>query len=147
MQELNLPQYDIKVRVEAGTRKIFDPVRKKYLTLQPEEWVRQNFIQYLALDRGYPLSLISVERTLEIHGQRKRCDIVAFNTTAQPTMIVECKAPSVSVKQETFDQAARYNISLKVPYLVVTNGMQHFCCKIHHDKGTYEYLKEIPHYR
>lgn len=144
MQRLNLPEYKLKVISEQGRTQIFDSVRRKYFVLTPEEWVRQNFIAFLNEEKGYPLSLMAVEKGIKVNNLAKRCDIVIYNTAGDPNIIVECKAPKVSISQETFDQAARYNMRLKVNYLVVTNGMQHFCCYIDHIKGTFAYLSEIP---
>lgn len=114
--------------------------------LTPEEWVRQHFVQFLINELDYPASLIAIELGIKVNELSKRCDIVLHGSDGQPIMVVECKAPDVRISQETFDQAARYNISLKVPYLVVTNGMQHFCCKINHIEGDFHYLKDIPTY-
>ena len=146
VQDLNLPKYPFKVISDEGTTQIFDPVRRKYLVLTPEEWVRQHFVQFLINELNYPVSLIAIEMGIKVNQLTQRCDVVIHDPQGSPWMIIECKAPHVRVSQETFDQAARYNMSLKVPYLVVTNGMQHFCCKINHSKGDFHYLKDIPTY-
>ncbi|PCJ84394.1 MAG: restriction endonuclease subunit R [Flavobacteriales bacterium] len=146
MLKLNLPTYEFKIkRTDKGTE-IFDKVRKKYVALKPEEWVRQHFIHYLIGEKNYPASLLEVEKALEVNRLQKRSDIVAYNNTGQPQLIVECKAPSVKISQKAFDQIARYNIALKVKYLVVTNGLQHYCCKIDFEKKGFEFLKEVPGY-
>lgn len=143
MQKLNLPSYQFNIKTENGQKRIFDGIRKRYVQLTPEEWVRQHFIRYLAEHKKYPLSLIAVEKELRINKLKRRPDIVVFNRNHQPLLVVECKAPSVRITQETFDQVARYNIALRVKYLVVTNGMEHFCCKIISDQE-YIFLKNIP---
>ena len=112
----------------------------------PEEWVRQNFIQYLVQEKKYPVSLIAVEMGIDVLATKKRCDIVLFNSSGKPDIIVECKAPSVKISQDTFDQAARYNLTLNTTYLIVTNGMQHFVCVMVHEKKCYHFLKEITLY-
>lgn len=145
--QLNLPLYDIKLKVHEGKRYIFDTVRRKFLVLTPEEWVRQNFIHYMVKEKGYPASLLSIEHSLKLNTMQRRADIVAYNSSGMPRLIVECKATSVKIDQKVFDQIARYNISLQVPFLIVTNGMQHFCCKIDLKAGTYNFLKNIPHYK
>lgn len=145
MQQLNLPQYAFKIKKVDGERKqIFDIVRKKFVALQPEEWVRQNFIHYLIHDRGFAATLMSVEHSLNYNGRSKRGDIVVFNNIGNPRLIVECKAPDVAITQDVFDQAARYNMVLKLDYLIVTNGINHFCCKIDHSNNSYAFLSEIP---
>lgn len=143
MQQLNLPFFGFNIKEQNGQNRIFDHIRKKYVHLTPEEWVRQHFIRYLSEHKNYPLSLIAVEKELRVNKLKRRPDIVVFNRNHQPLLVVECKAPSVSITQDTFDQIARYNISLQVQYLVVTNGMEHYCCKIINEKE-YIFLKDIP---
>ena len=147
MKQLNLPEYTFKIKLEENKEKIFDPVRKKYVFLTPEEWVRQNFIQYLIEDRGYPASLISVELFFKVNRLGKRSDIVIYNNVGSPVVLVECKSPNVNIGQDTFDQIAKYNINFKVNYLVVTNGLKHYCCKYDHKKNLYAFMKEIPLYK
>jgi len=127
---------------------IFDPVRKKYVKLTPEEWVRQNFVQYLIREGKYPAGLIGIEVMFPYNKLKKRVDILVHNRSGQPVMIVECKAPEVKIGDEkTSDQIVTYNIAFRVPYLVITNGMEHYACKItDHEKGIFEYLMVIPHY-
>jgi len=129
MEKLNLPAYNFRMRTVNEKTEIFDDVRKKYVRLTPEEWVRQNFIQYLNQELAYPLSLTSVEPSKMVYKRNK---------------LVECKAPAIKLTQEVFDQALRYNIVLKVPYIVITNGLQHFCCKMNYEDLSYVFLKEIP---
>ena len=144
MHKLNLPEYSFKTRSLNGKEQIFDAVRKKYVALTPEEWVRQNFIQYLVLEKKYPASRMALEYPLQYNTLSKRGDIVIFGKNGLPEILIECKAPSVKTSQDTFDQAARYNFILKLKYLVITNGLEHFCCAIDHQKSTYIFLPDIP---
>jgi len=146
MQQLNLPQYPIKLKEEKGTKYIFDPIRKKYLVLLPEEWVRQNFIQYLINEKSFPSTLIAIEKGLKLNELQKRADIVIYDNKGQPIVLIECKAPKVKINQEVFEQVARYNIVFKVPYLVVTNGIEHYCAKVNFESNSFEFLKELPVY-
>ncbi len=146
MIPLNLPQYNLKIQRSEGKLSVFDIIRKKYVALTKEEWVRQNFIHFLITEKNYPMSLISVEYALKLFKMQKRSDIVLFDNHGEPRLIVECKSPEVKVSQDTFDQAARYNMSLKVDYLVVTNGLEHYCSKINYEKGNYEFLADVPDY-
>lgn len=127
MKTLNLPPSTFRYKEEAGKKFIFDEVRGKYISLTPEEWVRQNFLHYMAKHLGYPRNLTGVEKMLKVNGLSQRCDIVLFNRKGHPVLIVECKAPSVEVDKSTLAQAARYNTALKVPFLILTNGMKHYC--------------------
>ncbi len=126
---------------------IFDVVRKKFVRLTDEEWVRQNCISYLINEKLCPTSLIAVEKELTLHSMKRRTDIVVYDNKGMPLLIVECKAPSVKISPEVFDQAARYNLTLKVNYLMVTNGLQHYCCFIDHQKQSYAFVEEIPLYK
>ncbi|NPA67406.1 MAG: type I restriction enzyme HsdR N-terminal domain-containing protein [Chlorobi bacterium] len=144
MQKLNLPQADLKITTENGKTKIFDIIRKKYVVLTPEEQVRQEFIHYLINKKNYPKGLLAVEKKLKIYNLEKRTDIVLYNTSGNPAVIIECKAPSVNISQKTFDQIARYNMNFKAEYLIVTNGIKHYCCKPDYKNKTYGFLKEIP---
>lgn len=146
MQDLNLPQYDFRIEGSEDQLSIFDPIRKKYVALTPEEWVRQHFIQYLIHEKNLPSGLILLEKTLVYNKMKRRPDIVAHDRQGKPILIVECKAPDVKITQETFDQIARYNSVLKVPYLIVTNGMKHYCCLMDYSLGKYAFLKDIPMY-
>ena len=146
MRLLNLPSYDFSFRTDDKKQYIFDDVRKKYVVNTPEEWVRQNFIRYLVSDRGYPQTLISIEHEISLNRLSKRCDAVVFSKESEPLMILEFKAPEIPVSQTAFDQIVRYNLVLKVSYLLITNGMKHFCCKVNIQKKDYIYLNEIPFY-
>ena len=125
---------------------IFDVVRKKYLLLTPEEWVRQNFIHYLNKEKKYPLGLMGVEQMVKYNSLKTRADIVMYNTEGKANIIVECKAPDVKITQDTFNQIAKYNSQLKVKYLLVTNGMNHYCCKMDYESNRITFLEEIPSY-
>jgi hypothetical protein len=146
MQKLNLPNYKFKLKSSENKTLIFDNLRKKYFVLTPEEWVRQHFVQFLIDEKKYPVSLIAIEKQLTINNRKKRTDILVFNTDGNPDIIVECKAPQIKITQATFDQIARYNLKLKANYLIVTNGLDHFYCKMDFEKETYIFLKEIPTY-
>ena len=143
---LNFPTYDFKLRIDKKARQIFDPIRRKWVVNTPEEWVRQHMIQYLITEKLFPQSLIAVEMPITVHQTAKRCDIVLFNAEAKPLVIVECKAPSVALTQDTFDQAAVYNLTLMVDYLLITNGINHYFCKVDFENKKYAFLKEIPCY-
>jgi hypothetical protein len=144
MEQLNLPAINFKTRKNQGQTEIFDLVRKKYVLLTPEEWVRQNFIHYLIKQKGFPQSLIAVEHSLSVNKMKKRADITVFGTKGQPLLIVECKASTVKISQKVFDQVARYNMALKVKYLVATNGLEHYACQIDFEENSYIFLEEIP---
>ena len=147
MQALNLPTYQFKIKSNENKLFIFDIVRKKYVVLTPEEWVRQHFLHYLIEEKKYPISLIAVEKKLTINNLTKRTDILIFNTLGNPEIIVECKAPKVPISQHTFDQIARYNLKLNAAILVVTNGLDHYYCTLDSENETYQFLKEIPLYK
>ena len=144
MQKLNLPEYDFRIKTEAGKHYIFDSLRKKFIVLTPEEWVRQHFIQYLTIEKKYPLSLMAVEKQIVINGQQRRFDLLIYDRNGQPLLIAEFKASQVKISQHTFDQVVRYNVALRVKYVVVSNGLQHFSCEMNNAENTYKYLKEIP---
>ena len=146
MQTLNLPDAALRIRNKGEKQEVYDSVRKKFVALTPEEWVRQHFIHYLADHRNVPRSLIAVEASLRYHRLKKRSDIVVYGKDGAPCLIVECKGPEVMVTQAVFDQVAMYNMALKVPFLAVTNGMVHFACYIDHGSGKIIFLKEIPVY-
>jgi len=146
MQKLNLPEYQLTIRTLGEKKEIFDKIRKKYVALTPEEWVRQNFIAYLIDEKNYPATLISVETEVKLFKVKKRTDILIFQNTGKPLMIVECKAAEVKIDQQVFDQIARYNMALKVNYLVVTNGLSHYCCYLDYEKNSYHFLENIPVY-
>lgn len=146
MQDLNLPDYEFRFQREDDHVRIYDELRKKYVALTPEEWVRQNFIRFLVSEKAVPAGLIQQEKQLVINTMSRRPDIVVHDKHGKAVMIIECKAPEVKISQDTFDQVARYNSALKVPYLIVTNGLQHYCCKIDIVSNTYSFLKDIPVY-
>ena len=125
---------------------IFDEIRKKKVILSPEEWVRQNFIQYLNQEHKVPLSVMVLEKELELNGQKKRADILVYGRDGKPFAIVECKASHVAISQDVFDQVARYNLVLKVPYLIVTNGLEHYYRLIDFEKKNFNFLKDFPVY-
>ena len=126
MQKLNLPTYPFKLKSNEKQTLIFDNLRKRYFVLTPEEWVRQHFVQFLIEEKKYPVSLIAIEKQLTINALKKRTDIVVFDKSGNPDIIVECKAPHIKIAQDTFDQIARYNLKLNAKYLIVTNGLDHF---------------------
>jgi hypothetical protein len=141
---LQFPDFPIRIR-EAGKRtEVFDRVRQRWLILTPEEWVRQHVLHFLITEKNYPAEWLAVEKTITVNGLRKRCDIVAYKRDARPFLIVECKAPDIALSQQTFDQVARYNMSLDVQFLYMTNGIQHIYCRIDHVGKCYAFLKELP---
>lgn len=144
--EINLPPFEIKLRERMGKRCIFDFLRRRYVALTPEEWVRQHFVHFLVEHKGYPKGLLANEVELHIGDKRLRCDTLLYNKVLQPHMIVEYKAPSVSITQRVFDQISSYNFLLHVDYLVVSNGLMHYCCRMDYKKGSYEFLSDIPAY-
>ena len=146
MFRLNLPQYEIKIGEKDGKRTIFDFLRRKYVSLTPEEWVRQHFTHYLTEHKGYPKGLMGNEVELHIGDKRLRCDTILYNKQGKPQMIIEYKAPNIQIQQKTFDQISVYNLLLHVDYLIVSNGLQHYCCKMDYDNQKYLFLQEIPDY-
>jgi hypothetical protein len=137
----------LNIRInDKGKKEVFDPVRRKYVALTPEEYVRQQMILYLVKEKGFPLGLLKVETALSLNGMTKRTDIMVYSRTGNPVMIVECKAESVQLTQAAFDQLARYNLKFNVPYLVATNGIRHYCCVLNVEQSTYTFIKEIPCY-
>ncbi len=146
MQKLNFPSYSFRFKNNQNKIAVFDDLRKKFVILTPEEWVRQHCVKFLQEEKKYPLSHINVEKQLKIAGLTKRYDIVIFEPEGGIQIIVECKAPSVKITQDTFDQIARYNLSLNANYLMVTNGLQHFFCRLDYDNENYIFLKELPEY-
>ncbi|WP_282125358.1 type I restriction enzyme HsdR N-terminal domain-containing protein [Marinifilum flexuosum] len=147
MENLNLPTYSFKIKSDLQRKLIFDSIRKKYVVLTPEEWVRQNFIRYLVEEKDYPASLIAVEKKVDVNLLPQRSDIVLYNRNANPVMIVECKASKIKITQDVFNQIARYNMKLRVPFLVVTNGLKHFCCYMDYEKKSFKFLEDIPNYQ
>lgn len=143
---LRLPSFEIKMKVDGGILKIFDPLRSKYVAATPEEYVRQHFVNYLLNYLHYPASHTANEIGIELNGTRKRCDTVIFGNDMQPLVIVEYKAPNIEINQSTFDQIARYNMQLKAKYLIVSNGINHYCCRMDYAADTYHFLPRIPDY-
>jgi hypothetical protein len=144
MIPLNLPAFEYKIKGEGSKSSIFDPIRRKYVALTPEEWVRQHFINFLHKEKAYPYSLMKVEGGLKYNSQAKRADIVIFNTSGIASVVVECKAPEVKINTEVFEQAARYNMELKAKYIIVTNGIGHYCCSMDYVLGAFAFLDNIP---
>ena len=143
---LNLPPYPIRVRDVQGHRQIFDFLRRRYVALTSEEWVRQHFVHYLVEHLGYPKGLLANEVELRVGEKRLRCDTLLYNKALHPQMIVEYKSPEVVLTQRVFDQITAYNMLLRVDYLIVSNGLQHFCCRMDHESRSYAFLREIPRY-
>ncbi|NPA45356.1 MAG: type I restriction enzyme HsdR N-terminal domain-containing protein [Chlorobi bacterium] len=144
--KLNLPQYNLKYKETEKGIYVFDIIRKKYILMTPEEHVRQQFIHFLIEEKKYPKGLLAIEKQLKIYKLTKRTDIVLYNKNGNVNLIVECKAPKISISQETFDQIARYNMNFKAKFLIVTNGLNHYCCKADYENNSYTFLKEIPNY-
>lgn len=147
MTELNLPPSNFKIKSSENKRLIFDQIRKKYVVITPEEWVRQHYVSYLIKEKKYPISQIALEKQVIVNGLKKRTDILIFNQQGTHEILVECKAPSIPITQATFDQIARYNLKLKAKYLIVTNGLNHVYCQMDFDNEKYTFLKEIPSYK
>jgi len=146
VQKLNFPTYSFRFKNSENKRFIFDEIRKKFMVLQPEEWVRQHCVRYLIEELNYPKSLINVEKELKVNGLRKRYDIVIYNSDGSIHLIVECKAPKIKINQSTFDQIARYNLALNSKYLMITNGINHYYCTMDQEAQRYQFLKHIPEY-
>lgn len=144
MQKLNFPSYSFRFKNSENKISVFDSLRKKFIILTPEEWVRQHVVHYLLSEKKYPASLLSVERQLKVNNLIKRYDILAYNPDGSIHLAVECKASSVKISQDSFDQIARYNLSLNATYLMVTNGLQHYYCQMDYEQEKYHFLKDIP---
>lgn len=143
---LNFPSYNFRVDETGGgqSSKIFDIVRRRFVWLTPEEWVRQHLIQYLIHEKHFPKGLVAVEKNIRVNGLPRRTDVLIYNKSMKKVLLAECKAPAVKITQKVFDQAARYNLSLDVKYFVLTNGLQTICCTLDHEKQKYNFLEEIP---
>lgn len=146
MLKLNLPTFDYKINRTRDGLQIYDRLRRKFVVLTPEEWVRQHFVEFIITHKGFPQSLIANEIGITLNNTRRRCDTVVYDNTATPLVIIEYKAPSVEITQATFDQIVRYNMVLQAKYLIVSNGLNHYCCSIDYTNQTYQFLKEIPSY-
>ena len=144
MQELNLPRYEISVKRNGERLTIFDFLRRRHVALTPEEWVRQHFVHFLVEHKGYPKGLLANEVELSVGEKNLRCDSILYDPSLKPRMIVEYKAPSVIVTQKVFQQIATYNLLLHVDYLVVSNGLAHYCVKMDYDNQQYLFLVDIP---
>lgn len=146
MLSLNLPAFDAKIIVKNGKNVIFDSIRRRYVALTPEEWVRQHFVNFLIAHKGYPRELMANEVPITLNGTRKRCDTVLYKRDLSARMIIEYKAPDVEITQAVFNQIMRYNMVLRVEYLVISNGIQHFCCQMDYVNNRYNFLQDIPDY-
>jgi hypothetical protein len=144
MQQLNFPSYNFRFKNSENKVAIFDAIRKKFIILTPEEWVRQHVVHYLLEEKKYPKSHINVEKLLKVNDLKKRYDIVVFNPDGSIFILVECKAPEIKISQHTFDQIARYNLTLKAQFLMVTNGHNHYFCQMDFENEKYNFLKELP---
>lgn len=146
MQKLNFPDCDFRFKKHEETISIFDGIRRKFIVLTPEEWVRQHAVQFLLNEKRYPKSLVNVEKVLKINGIVKRYDIVVFNPDGSIKILIECKAPEISISQITFDQIARYNMAMNAEFLMVTNGLNHYFCQMDYVNKQYNFLKELPNH-
>ena len=146
MFPLNLPHIDANIKQEGKKNTIFDPLRKRFVSLTPEEWVRQHFVSFLINHKGYPTSLIANEISIKLNGMSRRCDSVVFSSSLDPIIIVEYKAPSVTISKKTFLQVNSYNQVLRVPYIIITNGLSHYCYHIDYATMTLKFLNDIPSY-
>ena len=146
MENLNFKSYQLKIKNNENKQYVFDEIRKKNVLLTPEEWVRQNCIQFLIHEKKYPKSLISVEKKISVNSLTKRYDIVVFNSDGRIVLLVECKSPKVKISQNTFDQISRYNLAFKSKYLMITNGLRHYYCEIDYVNNKCFFLEELPNY-
>ena len=144
MHSLNFPPYKFRFKSSENKIAVFDELRKKFVFLTPEEWVRQHVVQFLLKEKKIPKSLLNVEKQLKLHGLVKRYDIIAYNPDGTIYLVVECKAASIPITQETFDQIARYNLALNASYLMVTNGIDHYFCQLDYEAEKYRFLEELP---
>ncbi|WP_035672242.1 type I restriction enzyme HsdR N-terminal domain-containing protein [Flavobacterium sp. 83] len=146
MQKLNFQLYNFRFKNSENKVSIFDEIRKKFIILTPEEWVRQHVVQFLLEEKKYPKSLINVEKVLKVNGLRKRYDIVVFNPDGSIFILIECKAPEIKIAQATFDQIARYNMTMQAQFLMVTNGLNHYFCQMDFENEKYAFLENLPNY-
>ena len=147
MQQLNFPSFSFRFKNSENKVSIFDAIRKKFIILTPEEWVRQHVVQFLMTEKNYPQSLLNVEKVVQVNGLRKRYDIVVYNSDGTIHILIECKAPEVTISQNTFDQIAQYNMTLQSNYLMVTNGLNHYFCQMDFENEKYQFLAELPNYQ
>jgi hypothetical protein len=146
MERLNLPTYFFRIKEEKGKKYIFDEIRRRFVVLTPEEWVRQHIVLYLVSEKNFPLQLISMEKGFSQNRRKQRYDLLIYDRAGEPVMIVECKAPGIEINQQVFDQAGRYNNIHKASYMLISNGMKHYCCLINKLNKQYRFLPEIPNY-
>lgn len=146
MQQLNYPEFNFQLRLKDNREEVFDPVRRKFVALTPEEWVRQHLILYLVRFKDFPLSVIGVEKQLILNKQTKRFDLVVFSRNGNPLLLAECKAPGVDITEKVFDQAARYNMMLRAEYFLITNGLEHYPCRLDYINRQYIFIADVPHY-
>jgi len=144
MEPLNLPTYLFRIKEDKGKKYIFDEIRRRFVQLTPEEWVRQHVVNYLVIVKKFPLALISIEKGFSNSRRKQRFDLLIFDRKGEPLMIVECKAPGVEINQHVFDQAGRYNNKYKAAYMLITNGMRHYCCQINKSNRQYRFLQDVP---
>lgn len=144
MQQLNFNSYQFRFKNSDGKISIFDEIRRKFIVLTPEEWVRQHVVQYLLQEKKYPKSYINVEKVIKLNGLVKRYDVVVFQPNGKLFLLVECKSADIVINQTTFDQIARYNMALESEYLMVTNGLNHYFCQMDYQSEKYNFLKELP---
>ena len=145
--KLNLPESKLKIKDTLdGTKAVYDRLRRRWVALTPEEWVRQNFVEFLIVHRGFPAGLMGNEVSLVQNGISRRCDTLVADVHGRPLMLVEYKAPSVAITQKAFDQICRYNMTMGASYLIVTNGLNHYCCHIDSARQSYTFLREVPHW-
>ena len=142
----NFQLYNFRFKNNENKVSIFDEIRKKFIILTPEEWVRQHVVQFLLEEKKYPKSLINVEKVLKINGLRKRYDVVVFNSDGSIFILIECKAPEIKITQATFDQIARYNMTMNAQFLMVTNGLNHYFCQMDYENEKYTFLENLPNY-
>lgn len=146
MQKLNFPAYTFRLKNSENKVAIFDEIRKKFIILTPEEWIRQHVIQFLLQDKNYPKSYINVEKLIKVNDLSKRYDIIVYQSNGEIYLLIECKSSDIKIDQTTFDQIARYNLTLKAKYLMVTNGLNHYFCQMDFEKEKYIFLKELPNF-
>jgi hypothetical protein len=144
MTPLNLPGFEYKVKMVGQRTQIFDRIRKKYIALTPEEWVRQHIVNFLSTFKNYPISLLKVEASSKYNSQQKRTDVLAYDLSGNPVLLIECKAPEIKIDAAVFEQISRYNSSIKAPYLLVSNGLDHYCCRVNFETGTWAFTEDIP---
>jgi Type I restriction enzyme R protein N terminus (HSDR_N) len=146
MQQLHFPNYQFRFKNSENKVSIFDEIRKKFIILTPEEWVRQHMVRFLLEEKKYPKSLINIEKVLKINGLRKRYDVVVYNPDGSIFLLIECKSPVIKISQTTFDQIAQYNMTLKSQFLMLTNGLNHYFCQMDFENEKYIFLKELPNF-